>query len=162
MPSLSVASTPKPVHSARVTPIVLTVMSAFAGQDDDVLHVGAVEVVELLADGVCRALVPVGGALGLLGGEDLDKARREGVEAIRLGDVRVEGGRVELGEHEHFAQTRVDRVAQRDVDQPVLAGERHRGLGSTLGERVQPRALSTTQHHRDRPHAEPSCASLRS
>ncbi|MCK7523786.1 MAG: hypothetical protein MZV64_42290 [Ignavibacteriales bacterium] len=43
-------------------------------------------------------------------------------------DVPVERGRVELRQDEDPAQLGVQAVADRDVDQPVLAADRHRGL----------------------------------
>ena len=96
-----------------------------------------VDVHQVLPHGVGRALVPVGAVGALLGREDLDEAGREGVEPVALLDVAVERAAVELGEQEDPAEVGVEAVADGDVDQPVLAGERHRGLGAVLGQREE-------------------------
>ncbi len=51
-----------------------------ARQDQHVFDPGLLDVAHLLADGVGRALIPVGPFVGLLGGEDFDEAAVEGVE----------------------------------------------------------------------------------
>ena len=50
----------------------------------------------LLADGVGGALVPVGGLVGLLGGQHLDEAAAERVELVGVGDVPVQADAEEL------------------------------------------------------------------
>ena len=86
----------------------------------------------------------------LLGGEDLDEAVRERIEAIGARHVPVQRRRLELRQHEDVAQAGVDAVADRNVDQPVLAGQRHGRLAAQLRQRIQPRPAPTTQddcHH---------------
>ena len=46
---------------------------------------------------------------------------------------------------------RVDAVREREVDDPVLAAERHRGLGADPGEDRQALALTAGEDHRHRP-----------
>ena len=52
-----------------------------------------------------------------------------------------------LGEDHDLAQPRVDQVGEHQVDQPVLTAERHRRFGAFLGQRQQPPAFATGQHH---------------
>ena len=91
------------------------------GQGEHLVAATRVDSAQLLAHRVGCALVPVGVLHGLLRREDLDEAAGEAVEAIRGGDVAIEGRRVELGEDEHLVHTRVDAVADGNVDQTILA-----------------------------------------
>ena len=99
-----------------------------------------------LADRVGRALEPVRVVGRLLGREDLDEPAREQVHAVRLGDVPVERRRVELRQHVDPADVGVQAVADRHVDQPVLAGDRNRGLRAEVGEREQPGAAAAAEN----------------
>ena len=60
----------------------------------------------------------------------------------------VEAVRLVLREHDDLEVARVHDVGQGEVDQPVDAAERHRGLGAVGGQRHQPLALATGQHDR--------------
>ena len=101
-----------------------------------------------LAHGVGGALEPVGALGRLLGGEHLDEAVREQVEPVGLRDVPVERRGVELRQHEDPLEAGVQAVADRDVDQPVLAAERHGRLRSHVGEREEPRAAAAAEDQR--------------
>ena len=120
-----------------------------AGEDQHVVDAGLLDVAEVLPHGVGRALIPVGVVERLLGGQDLDEAAVEGIEGVGRADVAVQADRVELREHVEAVQPAVDAVRQRDVDQPILAGHRHRRLRAVLGQRIQPRALSAAEHQGD-------------
>ena len=63
--------------------------------------------------------------------------------------MTVERRRVELRQHEDPAQVGVQAVADRHVDEPILAADRHRGLGAELGEGVEPAALAAAQDERE-------------
>jgi hypothetical protein len=52
---------------------------------------------------------------------------------------------VELRQHVDLADTAVDAVAHRHVNEPVCAADGHRRLGALLCERVQPAASASTQ-----------------
>ena len=64
---------------------VVHAIEMVAGQDQDVLGAGGLDLEELLADGIGRALVPVGGLERLFGGPDLHPAGMEGIEHSRSG-----------------------------------------------------------------------------
>ena len=117
-----------------------------AGQDQEVVGVEALEVARRLADRICRALEPCRAVRGLFGGQHFDEAVRERVEAVGLRDVAVQGRGVELGQHEDALEAGVQAVADRDVDEPVLAGERHRRLGAHVRERKEARAAAAAQN----------------
>ena len=103
-----------------------------AGEDQDLGAASARAAGRGLAHGVGRALVPVAVVDRLLGGQDVDEAAAEGVEAVGLGDVAVQARAVELGDDEDAVDAGVQAVADRDVDEPELAAHRHRRLGAVL------------------------------
>src|SRR5262249_48770452 len=70
-----------------------------------------------------------------LGGEDLDEALREVIEAIRHGDVAVERGRVELGEEKDPIEPGVQAVRHRDVDETIFPTHRDGGPCAPVGGR---------------------------
>ena len=84
----------------------------------------------------------------LLGGQDFDEAAAEIVEAVRAADVAVQAHRLELREHVDLVDLAVDAVRERDVDQPILAGQRHGRLGAVGRQRQQPRAAPAAQNYR--------------
>ena len=109
-----------------------------AREDEHLAAAVAAQVPHALPDRVGRALEPLGAVVGLLGGERRDEGRAEDVELVGHRQVLVEALRVVLGQHEDAAQVRVEAVADRDVDQAVLAGDRHRGLRALAREREEP------------------------
>ena len=125
--------------------VVVHPVEMIAGENQVVVGVVAREVPRRLPHGVGGALIPVRIVRRLLGGQDLDEALAEQVHPVGLGDVPVERRRVELRQHEDAADVRVQAVADRDVDQPVLAGDRHGRLRSELRQRKQPRALAAAK-----------------
>ncbi len=132
-----------PVETGQVA--VIHAVQVVAGQDQGVGGVGRFDLDDLLAHGVGGALVPGVAARGLLGRQDLDPAAMESVEDVGARDVPVQGDRVELGQDGDAGDAGVDAVADGDVDQAVLAGDGHGGLGPLVGQRVQARAAPAAQ-----------------
>ena len=130
--------------AAKVHPVELV-----PAEDEQVVPLVVHEVNHVLADGVGGALIPRGVGVGLLGGEDFDEAAGEVVELVGLRDVPVQRGGVELGEQVDAPQAGVDAVGDGDIDQAILAGQRHRRLGALLGQREQARALPAAHDHRE-------------
>ena len=64
-------------------------------------------------------------------------------------DMAVERVRLVLNQDGDFPQSGVQAVAERKVDDAVFSAERDGGLGALFGERMQPFALSSGQHHRE-------------
>ncbi len=73
------------------------------------------------------------------------------VPGAAVGQVLRERRRVELHRHPYVGDLRVLAVAQREVDQPVDAGEGHRRLGAVLGEQFQPAAGTTGEDEDEDP-----------
>jgi hypothetical protein len=61
----------------------------------------------------------------------------EGIEIVGLGDMAVQGYRVELGQNCHAVHTGIDAVADGDVNQPVLAPEGDGWFRANFGQRIQ-------------------------
>jgi hypothetical protein len=87
---------------------------------------------------------------GLLSGHDTDMALTELVETVGVVYMLMQGDAVELGQEIDTPETGVDAVGDRHVHEPVLARERHGGLGPVLGERKKAGALAAT--HDDTKH----------
>ena len=103
--------------------VVVHAVQVIAGENQVVVGVMAREVARGLPDGIGRALVPAGIVGRLLGGQDLHEALSEQIHPVGLVDVPVERCRIELRQHEDAADVGVQAVADRDVDQPVPAGQ---------------------------------------
>jgi len=116
-----------------------------AGQDQIEIRIVRQEMSPGLADGVGGPLEPARGLWRLLGREDLHEPARVLIYAIGVADVPVERGRVELRQHEDAPQVGVQAVADRHVDEPVLAADRDRRLGAQLGERMEARTLAAAE-----------------
>ena len=130
-------------HLVEVHPIQMV-----AGEDQVVVGVQVDEVRHGAPHRIGRALEPVGGLGRLLGGDDVDERLREVVEAVGLADVPIERRGIELRQHEDAPDAGVQAVADRDVDEPVLAADRHGRLGAAVGEGVEALALPAAQDDR--------------
>ena len=118
-----------------------------AGQDDDVLGPLLFDRVDVLVDGVGRALVPVL-VDPLLRRHDVDELAQFAAEEPPPAevDVPVEAHRLVLREDQHLADAAVQAVREREVDDPVEPAEGHGRLGPVARQRLQPRSLSPCQN----------------
>jgi hypothetical protein len=129
------------VMSAPDSTAVVHPVQLVAAQDQQVVEIVIEKVVQVFADGVGGALVPRGVGEGLFRREDFHKAAGEMVELIGLREMLVQGGGVELRQDVNTPEAGVDAVGDRDVHEPVFAGQRHRRLGPLLGQRKKPGPL---------------------
>ncbi len=116
---------------------VVHAVHVVAREDQDVVSRQLDERTKVLADRIRGALEPGLRPRRLLSGQDLHVTARESVEPVGATDVPVERDRVELGEHVHPLHRRVDRIRDRDVDQAVLSGNRHRRFGAEAREGIE-------------------------
>jgi hypothetical protein len=86
----------------------------------------------------------------LFGGEDLDETSGKAVEPVGARDVAVERRGIELRQYKDATDVGVQASADRHVDQPVLAPDRHGGLGACRGEGKQPGPLTTAENDGER------------
>ena len=118
---------------------------------------------DVAQDRVGRAAVPLGDpAARDVRLEQLDAAA-VAVEVPRpaQADVVVERARVVLGQDDDVVDVRVDAVRQREVDDPVLAAERHGRLGPLLRQDREALALAAGEDHRHRPLHEADASTAR-
>ncbi len=120
-----------------------------ARQDQHQVMTVRIDVHQVLPYGVGRALVPVDAVDALLGREDLHEPGREIVEPVAFLDVAMERAAVELRQQEDPAQTGVEAVADGDVDEAILAGQRHGGLGAIFRQREEAGAGPAAHDDRD-------------
>jgi len=96
-----------------------------AAEDEEIFPRALEEVGQILADGIGGALIPTGAGRCLLGGEDFhEAARTEDVEFVGRADVLVQRRAVELREQVDAANTGIQAIADRDINEAVFAAER--------------------------------------
>ena len=119
---------------------------------EDAHELGPLVVDDVLAlpDGVGRAAVP-GLAGALLGGDRLDELIEDRREPPVSRDVLLERRALVLREHLDARQPRVDEVREDDVDDPVAAAERDRGLRAIERQREEAPALAAGEDHDEHP-----------
>jgi len=103
-----------------------------------------------LAHRVSSSLEPFAAFGSLFRRQYFDKAIRERREAIGRRDVSIERRGVILRQHKHPNHIRVNAVRDRNVDEPILAAERHRGFRSVRSQREETLAGAATENHREK------------
>ena len=137
--------------------LVVHLVDMVAGQHDDVVDAVILQDVDVLVDRVGGALVPLGLRDALARRQDVEALVALGAQevpaALQVADQAV---RLVLGRDADAADARVERVGEREVDDPGLAAEIDRGLGAAVGQLLQPRAAAAGEHERERVAAEPA------
>ena len=95
---------------------VIHAIEVVARQDQHLVGPARQKMPELLAHRIGRALVPIDAVLGLLGSQDLDKAIRKRIKAVRRADVAVQRSGIELGQGEDAVDPRMQTIADGNVD----------------------------------------------
>src|SRR4029450_2016975 len=83
----------------------------------------------------------------LLRRQNVDKAATEHVELIGLHDVLVQGRRVELCQNKDLFDTRVETIADWNINDSILPGQGNRRFASHLGQGIK--ALASPAPHDD-------------
>ncbi len=123
-----------------------------AAQNDELFEIVVQEMDEIFPHRVRRPFIPRGVGERLLRREDFhEPAAGKFVELVGARDVAVQRGRIELCQNVDAPEAGVDAVGDRDVHEPVFAGERHGGLGAVLRQRKQPRALAAAHDDAENP-----------
>ena len=127
---------------------VVLLADLVAGQDDDVLGIIAVDEADVLVDGVCSALVPVGAVCLLVRGQGVHTAvQTVQIPGLTVTDVLVQLLGLVLRCDTNGVDIGVDAVGQREVHDAVLTAEGHCGFCRFLCQRIQARATSTGKDH---------------
>ncbi|PAV92443.1 hypothetical protein WR25_20465 [Diploscapter pachys] len=126
---------------------VIHLVDVIAGQDHHIFDVIGLDDVDVLVDRVGGAFIPLEFADPLAGGQDVEAFVAFGAQevpaALQVADQRM---RLVLGRDADAADARIDRVRQREIDDPALAAEIDRGLGARVGQFHQPAAAPARQH----------------
>ena len=137
--------------------LVVHLVDMVAGQHDDVVDAVVLEDVDVLVDRVGGAFVPLRLRDALARRQDVEALVALGPEevpaALQVADQAV---RLVLGGDADAADAGVERVGEREVDDPGLAAEIDRGLGAAVGQLPQPRAAAAGEHEGERVAAEPA------
>src|SRR5690606_12346463 len=107
------------------------------------------EVAHQVPHGVSRSLVPPLALVGLLRSEDINKPIAKQTEIIGILDMRIERCRVVLREYVNTVIARIEAIGNRNIHQPVFAGDRHRGFRALFGQWIQPCTLTSPQYYRN-------------
>ena len=137
---------------------VVHLVDVIAREDQHEPRVVRTEDVEILVNGVGRAAVPFAA---------YPLRRRQDLHEFALPCTRLEPGPalhqvpdqrmcLVLGQYADAADTRVDAVGERKIDDPELAAEIQGGLGAPAGEFVQSRPLAARENQRQRLPREPA------
>ena len=132
----------------RQHPAVVHLVDVVAGENDHVLRLFAADRVDVLVNRVRRAHVPVG-ARALHRRHQL----KELAQLLRhnprpsFADMPVQRQRLVLRQDVNLAQSGVDAVGKRDVDDAVMPAKRHRRLGPIACKRKQPLACSAGKQY---------------
>ena len=126
------------IHSVQLVP----------AQNEQVIPIVIAKMNRVLAHRVGGPLIPRSVGEGLFRRQHLDEPSRKMIELVRLRNVPVQRGRVELRQQINPPQPRVDAVGNRNIDQPVFARQRDGRFGPFFGERKQTGALAAAHDHR--------------
>jgi len=128
-----------------------------AGEDDDVFGAALTYEAEILCDGIGGSGIPVGVEAALVRREDLHAAAERPVQIPRTAarDVIMQAVRTVLGQDHDIEDIAVDAVAQREVDDTVLAPERNGRLSTLGGQRCQSCAFAPCKDDGFYSHNEP-------
>ena len=129
--------------------LVIHFVDVVAGKDEDVIGLLAADGIDVLINGVGRALIPMLRNAHLRR-ENFDEFAETHEGGPAAPDVAVEAERFVLREDEDAAQIAIEAIGKGDVDDAVNAAERNGGLGAIARERPKPLALAARQQHTDR------------
>ena len=127
--------------------LVIHLVDVIAGQDDDVFRRVARDDVDVLEHRVGRPGIPGAVRHPLARGQDVEALvalePEEIPAALQMADQAV---RLVLGRDADAADAGIERVGQREIDDPGLAAEVDRGLGAPFGQFEQAAALAAGEH----------------
>ena len=127
---------------------VVHLVDVIAGKNKHEFGALAADGVDVLINGVRRALIP-GLRNAHLRGNHFDVFAEAGERRPAGANVAVQAERFVLGEDENAAQVGVDAVGKRDVNDAVKRAEGHRGLGAVARERPKAFPLASGKKYGD-------------
>ena len=128
---------------------IIHAIKMVACQDEYIFGTRALDFLDLLAHSVCCTLIPVSGNWRLLSSPNLYSTLVKRVKNIRSRDMPMQRHAQKLGQHRNPVNTRVDTVANGNINKPILSGDRHGGFCALGSEREQTCTPTTTQDNRN-------------
>jgi len=116
------------------------------------LRIGLFDKIDVLKYRIGSALVPcfiLGTHLG--GNVDDEMALEQSAKLPSFAEVLKQGLAAELGQHVNRVNAGVDEVAEDEIDDPVLAPEGDRGLGTFPREWIEPRTFAAGKYDSEHP-----------
>jgi hypothetical protein len=111
-------------------------IEVISGQDEHVLRFSTADALDVAAHRVRCSLAPARAIQRLFGCQYLDRSPGQSAEPVGMVDMAMQRGWAELGEDKDAPNTRMDAVAERDVNQAKLATDGHRWFALRFGQRV--------------------------
>ena len=128
--------------------VVVHLVDVVAGEDQHVLGTITVDEGDVLADGVRRALVPLGLFAPCVGRKHLYAAvGAVQTPGLAVADVLVQLQGLVLGEDAYGGDTGIDAVGQREVNDPVFPAKGYGRLSRILRQHLQSAALAAGKQH---------------
>ena len=129
---------------------VVHLVDVVPGEDEDELRVAVVDEVEVLEHGVSGPAIPLARSTAL---DERLEQRHPAAAPVEVpgpadADVVDQGARRVLRQDADVGQAGVHRVAEGEVDDPVLATERDSRLRAHLRQDAEPLALATREDER--------------
>jgi hypothetical protein len=118
-------------------------------QDEHVRRVDHVEKIQVLVDGIRRALVPVGRIHVVHVRRQYERSAivRIQVPAASVADVPVQFQRLVLRQDSYRVDAGIAAITERKIDNSVFCTEEHGWLGYVFRQHTQPASLSSGQDH---------------
>src|SRR5260370_30456714 len=127
---------------------VIHFVNVIAGKDKDELRTLTADGINVLVDGVGRALIPLLRNAHLRR-EDFDVVAEAGEGRPAGADVAVQAESLVLSEDENAAEIRIDAIREGDVDDAVESTEWNSRFGAVASERPQAFALASGKKYND-------------
>ena len=109
----------------------------------------SLDMVHVLANRISRTLIPIVALVRLFSGEYIDEATCIRIKLVGFLDVSVERSGIELRENEDLIKARIEAVTDRDINQAILARERHSRLTAIPRQRTESRPATTAHYDAD-------------
>ena len=135
------------VHMLLEHQFIVHLVNMVASQNDHIFRCIGFDDVDILEDGVGGAFIPLAFGNALTGWQYVETFIAFGTQeipaALKVPDQRM---RLILGRNADAANTAIERVGQRKVDDPGLAAEMHRRLCAPVGQLSQAAAAPPGQY----------------
>ena len=128
---------------------VVHAIKLIAGQDEDGAGLLVLEIANVLPDGVCGPLVPIGFLVRLLGRQDFDEAPAERVKLVRIRDMAMQADAEKLRQDVDTVESAVKAIADGNVDETILPRDGYGRLAANHRQGIKARAPAAAEYETD-------------